>query len=185
GNRVRAGLETALREAMQAGRLVPGTRLPSSRSLAVDLGIARNTVADAAALSPKPTAGPRSASKARPGRYDLRAGSPDLSAFPRAGWLSAARKALSAAPSQALGYGDPRGLPELRTVLAGYLARARGVRVSPDRVVVCGGFTQGLALLCQVLPAAGVTSIALEEYGRVSSARALAASGLAPVLLSV
>ena len=208
GNRVRAGLETALREAVQAGRLVPGTRLPSSRSLAVDLGIARNTVAeayaqlvaegwltarqgsgtrvaDAAALSPKPTAGPRSASKARPGRYDLRAGSPDLSAFPRAGWLSAARKALSAAPSQALGYGDPRGLPELRTVLAGYLARARGVRVSPDRVVVCGGFTQGLALLCQVLPVVGVTGIALEEYGRVGPARALSASGLEPALLSV
>jgi GntR family transcriptional regulator / MocR family aminotransferase len=208
GHRVRAGLEDALREAVQAGRLVPGTRLPSSRSLAADLGIARNTiaeayaqlvaegwltaqqgsgtrVADAAALSPKPAPGPRSSSEARPRRYDLRAGSPDLSAFPRAGWLSAARKALSAAPSQALGYGDPRGLPELRTALAGYLARARGVRVSPDRVIVCGGFTQGLALLCQVLPGAGLSSIALEEYGQLSPARALAASGLAPALLSV
>jgi GntR family transcriptional regulator/MocR family aminotransferase len=45
GYRVRAGLEAALREAVQAGRLAPGTRLPSSRALAVDLGIARNTVA--------------------------------------------------------------------------------------------------------------------------------------------
>ena len=35
GNRVRAGLETALREALQTGRLAPGTRLPSSRALAV------------------------------------------------------------------------------------------------------------------------------------------------------
>jgi len=119
------------------------------------------------------------------GRYDLRAGSPDLSAFPRAGWLSAARKAVSAAPSQALGYGDPRGLPELRSVLAGYLARARGVRASPDRIVVCSGFTQGLALLGQVLPGTGVTGIALEEYGQLSPARTLAASGLAPVLLGV
>ena len=41
GNRVRAALEAALREAVQTGRLAPGTRLPSSRSLAVDLGIAR------------------------------------------------------------------------------------------------------------------------------------------------
>jgi GntR family transcriptional regulator/MocR family aminotransferase len=32
---------------VRTGRLVPGTRLPSSRSLAVDLGVARNTVADA------------------------------------------------------------------------------------------------------------------------------------------
>jgi DNA-binding transcriptional MocR family regulator len=33
GYRVRAGLEAALREAVQAGRLAPGTRLPASRAL--------------------------------------------------------------------------------------------------------------------------------------------------------
>ncbi|GAA1848993.1 PLP-dependent aminotransferase family protein [Pseudonocardia ailaonensis] len=37
----------ALREAVRSGRLAPGVRLPSSRSLAADLGIARNTVAQA------------------------------------------------------------------------------------------------------------------------------------------
>jgi GntR family transcriptional regulator/MocR family aminotransferase len=37
-------------------------------------------------------------------RYDLRPGTPDLAAFPRAGWLAAARRALSAAPFEALGY---------------------------------------------------------------------------------
>ena len=40
-------LERALRAAVRDGRLPPGTRLPSSRALAADLGIARNTVADA------------------------------------------------------------------------------------------------------------------------------------------
>lgn len=34
-----------LREAILAGRLLPGTRLPSTRALAADLGVARNTVA--------------------------------------------------------------------------------------------------------------------------------------------
>ena len=46
GTRVRAGLESALRGAVRDGRLRPGTRLPSSRALAADLGIARNTVAE-------------------------------------------------------------------------------------------------------------------------------------------
>ena len=46
GTRVRAGLESALRDAIRAGRLRPGTRLPSSRALAADLGVARNTVAE-------------------------------------------------------------------------------------------------------------------------------------------
>ena len=208
GHRVRAGLETALREAVQTGRLAPGTRLPSSRTLAADLGIARNTVAEAyaqlgaegwltarqgsgtrvattAVVSPGPAAGIRPPLGARAARHDLRPGSPDLSAFPRAGWLSAARKALSGAPSRALGYGDPRGRPELRTVLAAYLGRTRGVRVAPDRIVVCSGFTQGLALLCQVLPDVGVTKIAVEDYGQPHTAEALAASGLTPVMLGV
>ena len=208
GHRVRAGLEAALREAVQTGRLAPGTRLPSSRTLAADLGIARNTVAEAyaqlgaegwltarqgsgtrvastAVASPGPAAGIRPPLGARAARYDLRPGSPDLSAFPRSGWLSAARKALSGAPSRALGYSDPRGRPELRTVLAAYLGRTRGVRVTPDRIVVCAGFTQGLALLCQVLPDVGVTKIAVEDYGQPHTAEALAASGLTPVMLGV
>jgi GntR family transcriptional regulator/MocR family aminotransferase len=45
--RVRTGLETTLRDAVRTGRLSPGTRLPSSRQLARDLGLARNTVAEA------------------------------------------------------------------------------------------------------------------------------------------
>lgn len=43
----RAALIRALREAVRTGRLAPGTKLPPYRSLAADLGIARNTVADA------------------------------------------------------------------------------------------------------------------------------------------
>jgi GntR family transcriptional regulator / MocR family aminotransferase len=208
GHRLRAGLEAALREAVQTGRLAPGTRLPSSRTLAADLGIARNTVAEAYAqlvaegwltaaqgsgtrvastsvVLPVPAADGQPPAGTRVARHNLRAGSPDLSAFPRAGWLSAARKALSGAPSQALGYGDPRGQPELRSVLAAYLGRTRGVRVAPDRIVVCAGFTQALALLCQVLPDVGVTKIAVEDYGQPHTAGALVASGLALVMLGV
>ena len=47
GTRRRAGLRNALREAVRSGRLVPGTLLPSSRALAAELSLARNTVADA------------------------------------------------------------------------------------------------------------------------------------------
>ncbi|CAM5477932.1 hypothetical protein STANM309S_05896 [Streptomyces tanashiensis] len=47
GGSRRAALITALREAVREGRLAPGTLLPPYRSLAADLGIARNTVADA------------------------------------------------------------------------------------------------------------------------------------------
>src|ERR1700754_1936362 len=47
GGRVRDSVMDAIRDAIGSGRLIPGTRLPSSRALAVDLGVARNTVARA------------------------------------------------------------------------------------------------------------------------------------------
>lgn len=172
GKPVRARLEAALREAVSSGRLPPGTPLPASRPLAEDLGVARNPVAGAYAqlvaegwLIARRGSGTRVANSAlavqtamtpavegpRP-RYDLRPGSPDTSAFPRAGWLAAARRALTTAPAEALGQSDdPRGRPELRRAIAGLLARTRGIRASPERIVICSGFTQGLNLLCHVL----------------------------------
>jgi GntR family transcriptional regulator / MocR family aminotransferase len=221
GPRVRAALEDALRRAVQDGRLTPGMRLPATRTLAADLGVARNTVADAygqlvaegwltarqgsgtrvaahvtvrgatapparpapvlpAPVLPAPvlpttvppttvlsTAVPPTAVPPPPSapRYDLRPGVPDLSEFPRAAWLAAARRAVSAAPSAAFGYGDPRGRPELRAALASYLARARGVRATPDQIVVCSGFSQGLSLLSRVLAASGAPAMAMEAFG--------------------
>ncbi|MDX3578436.1 PLP-dependent aminotransferase family protein [Streptomyces sp. FL07-04A] len=186
GPQVRRGLTDGLREAVRSGRLPPGTRLPSSRSLAADLGVARNTVADAYAdlvaegwltarqgsgtrvserhVVPPANAGPRRPADHRP-VHDLRPGSPDVASFPRGAWLRAARRALAAAPSDAFGYGDLRGRVELRTALAGYLSRARGVRADPERIVVCAGFAHGLSLLAKVLRARGAHSVAVESYG--------------------
>ncbi|MEV5884017.1 PLP-dependent aminotransferase family protein [Streptomyces sp. NPDC052020] len=199
GPGLRRGLTDALREAVRTGRLAPGTRLPSSRALAADLGIARNTVADAYAdlvaegwLTARQGSGTRVADRAvvppagpagRPRRtarpvYDLRPGTPDLASFPRAEWLRAARRALAAAPNDALGYGEPRGRPELRTALAGYLARARGVRADPERVLVCGGFAHGLTSLGAVLKARGVHTVAVESYGLHVHRDLLAGAGL-------
>ncbi|WP_328918590.1 PLP-dependent aminotransferase family protein [Streptomyces jietaisiensis] len=190
GTGLRRGLTTALREAVRTGRLTPGTRLPSSRALAADLGLARNTVAEAYAdlvaegwltarqgsgtrVADRPVAAPRGTgtpSRARSGStsrpaYDLTPGTPDLASFPRAEWLRAARRALARAPHEALGYGDPRGRPELRAALAGYLARSRGVRADPERILVCAGFTHGLSLLGTALRERGVRTVAVDEYG--------------------
>ena len=207
GRRVRAGLEEALRDAVRHGRLAAGSRLPSSRALAGDLGIARNTVAGAYGqlvaegwLSAERGSSTRVADRitmvrtavgptatAEEGRppYDLRAGSPDLSAFPRSGWLAAMRRALSSTPYETLGYCDPQGLPELRRALAGYLSRARGVMADSDRIVVCSGFTQGLGLLCHVLRARGAVTLAIEAYSQPSHRAVAGASGLNLEVLAV
>jgi GntR family transcriptional regulator/MocR family aminotransferase len=187
GSGLRAGLMDALREAVRSGRLVPGTRLPSYRTLAADLGIARNTVADAYAelvaegwLTARQGSGTRVAQRAEPRRaaavprtrptqprprYSLVPGSPDLSRFPRKLWLAAARRALTAAPHDAFGCGDALGRPELRAAVADYLARARGAYAKPERIVICSGFHHGLTLMAQVLKARQVPAVAVESYG--------------------
>jgi GntR family transcriptional regulator/MocR family aminotransferase len=186
GTRIRVSLETALRDAIQAGRLRSGTRLPSSRALAADLGIARNTIAEVYSqlvaegwLTARTGSGTSVAERraidvghslSAPAefaayRYDLRAGEPDLSAFPRRAWQAAARKALAAVPDRLLGYPDPRGLPPLRTAVAGYLARARGVVARPEDIVICAGFVHGLAVVCRALRLAGLSTLAIEAYG--------------------
>ncbi|MEU1618270.1 PLP-dependent aminotransferase family protein [Streptomyces sp. NPDC005722] len=164
----RAVLIRALREAVREGRLAPGTRLPPYRSLAADLGLARNTVADAYAelvaegwLTARQGSGTRVTERAappgrprkpkpapgRPVPHNLRQGTPEAASFPRTAWLAAARRALGAAPDDAFGAGDPRGRVELRRALTDYLSRARGVRVDPERIVVCSGFAHALRLL--------------------------------------
>src|SRR6478672_4867024 len=47
GRSLRARAEHALREAVRSGRLAPGTRLPATRALAVQLGVSRGVVVDA------------------------------------------------------------------------------------------------------------------------------------------
>jgi GntR family transcriptional regulator/MocR family aminotransferase len=93
-------------------------------------------------------------------RYDLHPGVPDLAAFPRREWLAAGRRALARSPDHVLHYPDPQGLAQLREALAGYLARARGVTIDPERMVICGGFKHGLAVLSQVLRARGACAVA-------------------------
>jgi len=184
-NGLRAGLEQALREAVRVGRLVPGVRLPSSRALAQELGIARGTVTQVyeqlsaegyltalprsgVVVAPRPAPRPTlslspALSFRRPAAgFDLRPGLPDLSMFPRSEWLAATRHVLRTMPNAALSYGNPAGCIELRGALAGYLGRARGVITSPNNIIVCAGYTHALQILCGALNR-GASALAFED----------------------
>ncbi|WP_055705338.1 aminotransferase-like domain-containing protein, partial [Streptomyces puniciscabiei] len=71
------------------------------------------------------------------------------------------------------------GRPELREAVAGYLARARGVRAHPDSVLITAGFSHALGLLGTVLRARGARSVAVESYGLDAHRDLLRAAGLA------
>jgi GntR family transcriptional regulator/MocR family aminotransferase len=178
----RQGIEEAVRAAIRDGRLAPGAPLPSSRALASDLGVARGTVVDAYAqlavegyLAARPggrtvvasraVVPPAPATRSHPAlpAIDLRAGAPDLSAFPASAWAAAVRSVLRDGPADALDYAVPRGRPELQDAVAAYLRRARGVVVRSDQVVVDGGFERLIRVLVAALVATGRRVVAMED----------------------
>ncbi|MFC8269864.1 PLP-dependent aminotransferase family protein [Streptomyces cinereoruber] len=232
-------LQEALREAVRSGRLAAGTRLPSTRELATDLGVSRGLVTEAyeqltaegylrgrrgagtwvsgaaragtggtggapgaggtdgtggvsRAVGAGGTDGPaRTTGGAGAGgvvempgvRVDFRPGTPDLSLFPRSAWAAAQRSVLARLPHRALGYPDPRGLPELRGALAGMLARRRGVVADPERLVVCSGVAQASTLLGFVLRARGLRTVGVEDPGSPEHGRLFASTGMETVWL--
>ncbi|MFE0424647.1 PLP-dependent aminotransferase family protein [Streptomyces sp. NPDC058953] len=192
-------IQEALRDAVRSGRLAAGTRLPSSRALAADLGVSRGLVTEAyeqlvaegylrsdrgagtwvgdavragAAAAPGPVPGNPSA------RVSFRPGSPDLSLFPRAAWSAAFRTVIGSLPHRALSYPDPRGLAGLRTALAALLTRRRGVVADPDCLVVCAGVTQATTLLGLVLHGHGERAVGVEDPGSPVHGPVFAACGL-------
>jgi GntR family transcriptional regulator / MocR family aminotransferase len=203
---LRARLEESLREAIRSGRLPMGTRLPPTRVLARDLGVSRGTVLQAysqlaaegwlagqrgsgTVVAVDADAARGAAERREPEpvhwRFDLRPGRPDPSSFPRPLWLRALRRALAVASDETLGYGSAQGQLALRSELAGYLGRARGLRVRASDLLVTAGFTQGLGLLARSLAAAGVRRIAIEEPSMRLHRSILRAAGHELVLVSV
>jgi GntR family transcriptional regulator / MocR family aminotransferase len=178
-------IERSIREGIRDGRLEAGARLPSSRVLAAELGVSRGVVTEAYGQlaaegylltrqgAPVQVARSVRTSEPRlPARsllpsfaYDFHPGVPDLAGFPRASWLRSLRAAWREAPVDAVGYPDPRGVPQLREALAGYLGRVRGAAADPEQTMICTGFTQGLSLICRFLQGQGVERVALEDPG--------------------
>ena len=76
-------------------------------------------------------------------------GIPDLENFPRGKWSRTVSRVFSEAPATVLGYDDPRGRPELRTAVASYLERTRGIRCEADRILITSGAKQGLTLIAK------------------------------------
>jgi GntR family transcriptional regulator/MocR family aminotransferase len=199
-------IEDRFRSAIRDGTLRPGGRVPSTRDLARQLGVSRRVVVDAYAqlaaegylslrqgarprVSPTAAGGPSASAvptqPASRARFDFRPSTPDVSTFPRAAWLRSLREAVSTVTDADLGYGDPRGVIALRSALAEYLGRVRGVIADPERLVVTSGYTQGLGLVCRALANAGARRIALEDPSNPDDAMVATRAGLEPVRVGV
>ena len=220
-----------IREAIRCARLVPGTRLPSSRRLSEQLAISRNTVVRAYDLllmegivESRPASGiyvaeqlPRDAAPVGPpsdpagrvartrmpmplrhGRahgsphanhnrllYDFFPGRPSAEMFPLKTWRRLLQGNLSHGGGAGLTqYGEPAGLPALRTAIANHLAVARGIMADPSRIVIVSGIQEALTLAARLYLARGALSV-VEDPCYQGAALAFEAAGAEVVSVAV
>ena len=93
---------------------------------------------------------------------DFRAGTVDQHAFPLKAWRQCSNEVLKEEIS--FTYGDRQGDPLLREKIANYLLQSRGIRTSPNSIVI-GSSTQQLLMHLSLLLKSDHTSIAVENPG--------------------
>lgn len=204
GGALHQQIERGLREAVRSGCLRRGAALPSTRTLAHDLGVSRGVVVEAyeqltaegflsscrgsrTFVSAEPAAirdEPPVPSVA-PMLFDFRPGLPDLRLFPHAAFARAVRRVLRSLRPAHLAYGDPEGAPELRMALAEYVGRVRHVVAGPPDIVVCSGIAQGLGVIARALALRGARRIAIEDPGHPGQRQIVRQAGLEPVAIPV
>jgi GntR family transcriptional regulator/MocR family aminotransferase len=225
-------LYEGFREAILAGLLEGGQRLPSTRGLAGELQISRLPVLTAfeqllaegyfesragagtfvarSLADPQRASGRRAAGRTTPLRPELRPGRRDVAANPglplgkQEPWLQGlgpfrvsqiavdhfplqvwsglvARHGRNPRASQML-YGDSMGDLRFRETLAAYLRTSRGVRCTPEQILVTSGSQHALVIASRVLLDPG-DEVWMEEPGYPGARDALAIAGarLVPV----
>jgi GntR family transcriptional regulator/MocR family aminotransferase len=169
-----------IREQILSGALHSGSRLPSSRELAEQLGVSRNVVMEAydmlysegfttarhgsgtfvAPGTSYPAAVAGQSIKAEKvsmgyespgGVINFKPGTPDLRQFPLRSWLQAVKAAYLHPVDDTMGYGQPEGRRELRRAIRDYVVGQRGVACHPDQIIITAGTTQAIGIACHLL----------------------------------
>lgn len=194
------------RDAIETGKLAPGKRVPSVRSLASELNLARGTVEAAyqiligegylvargpagtvvspqlphgrqpRAAAPRPDEPPRGDSAAS-GPKPFQMGIPALDAFPRMPWIRLTGRHVRAMATPSLDYAPPQGHDGLRRALSAYLGVSRGIDCSAGQIFITAGYRGALDLICRTLLRAGDTGW-FEDPGYIHARRVLEHAGM-------
>jgi len=183
-------LHARMRTAILDGDLPADTKLPSTRALAKQQGVSRNTVLAAyeqliaegyletrrgagtfvardlpdnfvkAHLVSSPKANPDPAEERRPPHTGLSA----VDVFPMDIWARLNSSAWRQARPDILNHNDPMGYRPLREAIAAYLASSRSVKANASQILIISGLQQGMKLITDSLMTANDTII-LEDPG--------------------
>ena len=102
----------------------------------------------------------------------------DPSSFDFAKWKKCSNEVFNYYSDQLLFESDPQGERALRNEVAKYIMRFRGVKASPDRIVIGAGTQQITSHLARILLRMGISMVSLEEPGYLPVQSVIRDSGL-------
>ncbi|MEH6941697.1 PLP-dependent aminotransferase family protein [Bacillus sp. JJ722] len=169
-----------IRGKILSGELQAGDKLPSSRTLSTELQVSRNVVLEAydqliaegfletqtgagtyvaegvflERKSPSYLTGEVHVAPSKNDIINFRSGIPALEDFPNKTWAKLSHALWHGASPTAFGYDVPEGRIELRTILAKYLRKTRGVECLPEQIIITSGATQAMTLVTKLLVSA-------------------------------
>ncbi len=92
--------------------------------------------------------------------FDFFPGRPSADLFPLKTWRRLLQANLSHGGAAGLTqYGDPAGLPALRTAIANHLATSRGIVADPSRIVIVSGVQEGLNIAARLFLSRGTLGV--------------------------
>ena len=92
--------------------------------------------------------------------FDFFPGRPAAELFPLKTWRRLLQANLTHGGAAGLTqYGDPAGLPALRTAIANHLAASRGIVADPRRIVIVSGVQEGLNIAARLFLARGTLGV--------------------------
>ena len=109
--------------------------------------------------------------------FDFFPGRPNAGLFPVKTWRRLLQTTLSHGGATGLSqYGDPAGLPALRSAIADHLATTRGIAADPGRIVITNGAQEGISIAARLFLNHGTPS-AIEDPCYQGAAFAFEATG--------
>jgi len=170
-----------LREDIVSGALPFGAKLPSKRLLSEELGVSLITVEHACALLADEG---YIETRERSGTYVAFGGAPQHEEplpmpatapptvaapedFPFSALARTMRRVLSDYDRRILLRSPGSGTPELRNAIAGFLARSRALRVSPERIIVGAGAEYLYSLIVQFFGRDTLFALEAPGYARI------------------
>ncbi|EMY1306207.1 PLP-dependent aminotransferase family protein [Salmonella enterica subsp. enterica serovar Braenderup] len=175
-----------LKTAIEQGELAPGTRLPSSRTWAQELGVSRATVENAYGelvaqgwLERRGQAGTFVSNALRfetappipavfagesPEPKPFQMGLPALDLFPREKWARVMGRRLRTQTRFDLALGDVCGEAILRQAIVDYLRVSRSIECLPEQVFITSGYADSMRLILRTFSVPG-DSMWVEDPG--------------------